>query len=62
MDVYDTEPLPADHPYRRLDNTVLTPHIGYVTEETYRIFYGDMVDGIVAYLDGAPVRVIEPSG
>ncbi len=62
MDVYDTEPLPADHPYRRLDNTVLTPHIGYVTEETYRIFYGDMVDGIVASLDGAPVRVIEPPG
>ena len=62
MDVYDTEPLAADHPYRQLANTVLTPHIGYVTEETYRIFYADTVADIVAYLAGAPVRVIPPPG
>lgn len=59
LDVYDTEPLPADHPLRRLDNVVLSPHIGYVTGNTYRLFYGDMVEAIAAYLDGAPVRRLE---
>lgn len=59
IDVFSTEPLPADHPFRRLDNVVCTPHIGYVTEECYRVFFGDVVDDIAAYLDGAPVRRIE---
>jgi len=62
LDVYATEPLPYDHPIRHLSNVVLTPHIGYVTEEAYRFFYGDMVENIQAYLDGKPVRVITPSG
>lgn len=58
LDVYDQEPLPADHPLRRLPNTLLTPHLGYVTTETYRIFYADALEDILAYLAGAPVRVL----
>jgi phosphoglycerate dehydrogenase-like enzyme len=59
VDAYSIEPLPADHPFRRLDNMVCTPHIGYVTEGCYRIFFGDIAADIAAYLDGAPVRRIE---
>lgn len=59
LDVYDVEPLPADHPLRSLDNVVLTPHLGYVTEDTYRIFYGDTVESIAAWAAGNPVRVID---
>jgi len=59
IDVYDTEPLPADHPLRRAPRTVLTPHLGYVTEDTYATFFSDAVEDVLAYLDGAPVRVIE---
>jgi phosphoglycerate dehydrogenase-like enzyme len=59
LDVYDTEPLPADHPLRRAPRTVLTPHLGYVTEDTYAVFFGDAVEDVLAYLDGAPIRVIE---
>lgn len=58
LDVFDTEPLPSDHPLRSLPNTVLTPHMGYVTSETYRVFYGDAIENIQAFLDGNPVRVI----
>ena len=58
LDVYDIEPLPADHPLRSLPNTVLTPHLGYVTEETYRTGFADAVENIVAWADGAPVRVL----
>lgn len=58
LDVFDAEPLPADHPFRSLANTVLTPHIGYVGQETYRIFYADVVDDIDNWLNGTPVRVI----
>ncbi len=58
LDVYDTEPLPADHPLRSAPNTVLTPHIGYVTEATYEVFYGQAVEDIAAWRDGAPVRVL----
>ncbi len=60
LDAFGVEPLPADHPYRRLPNVVATPHIGYVTEDCYRIFYDHIVDDIAAFLDGAPVRVLEP--
>jgi phosphoglycerate dehydrogenase-like enzyme len=60
IDVYDTEPLPADHPLRHAPRTVLTPHLGYVTEDTYDIFFRDAVEDVLAYLDGAPLRVIEP--
>jgi len=60
LDVFDEEPLPRDHPFRRLPNIVITPHLGYVTEETYRIFYGQAVEDIKAYLDGTPLRVLRP--
>ncbi len=59
LDVYDVEPLPPDHPLRASDRLLLTPHIGYVTEETYRVFYGQTVEAVNAWLDGAPIRVIE---
>ncbi len=58
IDVFDDEPLPAEHPLRRLPNTVLTPHLGYVTVENYRLAYGQAVEAIRAYLAGAPIRVI----
>jgi phosphoglycerate dehydrogenase-like enzyme len=58
IDVYDTEPLPADHPLRGLDNTVLTPHVGYVTREVYEVFYGDAVEDIAAFKAGSPLRVM----
>jgi phosphoglycerate dehydrogenase-like enzyme len=58
VDVYDKEPLPADHPYRGIDNLLTTPHVGYVTEESYRIFYTQMVENIRAWAGGSPLRVI----
>jgi phosphoglycerate dehydrogenase-like enzyme len=60
VDVYDTEPLPADHPLRSAPNVILTPHLGYVTEDTYSVFFADAVEDVLAWLDGAPVRVLEP--
>jgi phosphoglycerate dehydrogenase-like enzyme len=60
IDVYAVEPLPADHPFRRLSNTVLTPHLGYVTEENYRVYFADAVEDVRAYLDGKPIRLLEP--
>jgi phosphoglycerate dehydrogenase-like enzyme len=58
LDVFDEEPLPLDHPLRRLENTVITPHLGYVTVETYRIFFEQAVEDILAFLRGQPVRVL----
>lgn len=58
IDVYDPEPLPAGHPLRKAPRTLLTPHIGYVTEETYRVFYGGTVTAIEAWLAGRPVHVL----
>jgi phosphoglycerate dehydrogenase-like enzyme len=60
LDVYDIEPLPPHHPLRHLDNAVLTPHLGYVTAETYKIFYEDSVANILSYLQGKPMRVLNP--
>jgi phosphoglycerate dehydrogenase-like enzyme len=51
LDVFDAEPLPADHPFRTLENVLATPHIGYVTEELYRTFYSDAAASIAAWLD-----------
>ena len=61
LDTFDREPLPLDHPLRRLPNTVLTPHVGYVIDEGYRGWYRDAVEDIAAFLAGQPVRVIEES-
>jgi phosphoglycerate dehydrogenase-like enzyme len=61
LDVYDREPLPPGHPLLSLPNTVLTPHLGYVTQETYRVFFGDAIEDIAAFLGGKPVRVLTPS-
>ena len=58
LDVYEVEPLPAAEAIRREPRAVLTPHIGYVTEETYRLFYGGMIECIEGWLAGTPVRVI----
>jgi phosphoglycerate dehydrogenase-like enzyme len=58
LDVYDQEPLPPAHPLRSAPNTVLTPHLGYVTTGTYEIFFRDAVEDIAAFLGGAPVRVL----
>jgi len=58
LDVYDVEPLPVAHPLRGLDNVLLTPHLGYVTEDTYRMFYAETVESVAAFLRGAPVRVV----
>ena len=58
LDVYDREPLPADHPLRKLDNVTLSPHLGYVHEDNYRIFYGDTLENVAAWMAGKPVRVI----
>ncbi len=58
LDVFDEEPLPPDHPLRRTANTVITPHIGYVTQETYKVFFDETVENIQAFLKGAPVRVL----
>lgn len=61
IDVFGIEPLPADHPFRTLDNIVTTPHLGYVTEGCYEVFFRDIVEDIVAWLDGAPVRTVQPA-
>jgi D-3-phosphoglycerate dehydrogenase len=58
LDVFDAEPLPLDHPYRKMDNVVITPHLGYVSEQNYRKYFPDIVEDIRGFLDGKPVRVI----
>ncbi len=58
FDVYDKEPLPEGHPLRRAKNVLLTPHIGYVTEENYRASYPQVVEDVAAFLDGKPIRVL----
>ena len=58
LDVYDEEPLPIDHPLRRLENTMLVPHAAGLTEDGLSVMYGGAVEDILAYLDGAPIRVL----
>ncbi|HEY7232371.1 MAG TPA: D-2-hydroxyacid dehydrogenase family protein [Pseudolabrys sp.] len=58
LDVFDIEPLPLDHPFRKMDNVVITPHLGYVSEQNYRKYFPDIVEDIRGWLDGKPVRVI----
>ncbi len=58
LDVFDVEPLPADHWLRSAPRTLLSPHMGYVTERSYQVFYGDAVDDVAAFLSGSPVRTL----
>jgi D-3-phosphoglycerate dehydrogenase len=59
LDVFDVEPLPIDHPLRKMDNVVLTPHLGYVSLQNYRAYFAGVVEDIRAFLDGKPARVLE---
>jgi len=52
--------LPLDHPFRRIETVVATPHVGYITAEQYRLFYGQAVENILAFLDGKPVNLMNP--
>lgn len=58
LDVYGEEPLPAEHPFRRLPNVLATPHVGYLSEQNYRQFYQQMIEDIQAWANGAPIRVL----
>ena len=60
LDVFSVEPVPPDHPLLVLENTVLTPHLGNLTDETWRVHFSHVVEDIRAYLDGAPVRLLRP--
>lgn len=61
LDVYDTEPLPADHPLLSCPNTLLTPHLGYVTDQNYRAYFAGAVEAVEAFLAGSPIRRISAS-
>src|SRR5712671_3624422 len=60
VDVFDLEPPPADHPFRSMDNVTISPHLGYVTRETLTAFYTDKIEALVAYANGAPIRIANP--
>lgn len=60
LDVFDIEPLPSGHRLRLLPNVTLSPHLGYVTREMLGAFYSDTVESVVAWLDGAPIRIANP--
>ncbi|MGE0423456.1 MAG: D-2-hydroxyacid dehydrogenase family protein [Reyranellaceae bacterium] len=60
LDTYDVEPMPPGHPLTTLDNVVLSPHLGYVVEPAFRAFYADAIENMLAWLDGKPIRVMNP--
>jgi phosphoglycerate dehydrogenase-like enzyme len=59
LDVFDIEPLPRDHAFRTMDNAVITPHIGYVIEENFKLFFAQIVENIAAFAAGKPIRVLD---
>jgi D-3-phosphoglycerate dehydrogenase len=59
LDVYDIEPLPENHKLRFLPNALLLPHLGYVTKENYEVFYTQMAQNLLAFIEGKPIRVIQ---
>lgn len=61
LDAFDMEPLPDHHPLRKLRNVLITPHVGYVTEATFKVFFSDTVENVAAFLAGAPIRVMNPA-
>jgi phosphoglycerate dehydrogenase-like enzyme len=61
LDVYEREPLPGDHPLRAMENVTLSPHLGYVHDDNYRIFYSDTVENVAAWLAGKPIRLLPTS-
>ena len=58
LDVFEQEPLPANHPFRTLENVLATPHVGYVSRQNYQMFFAQMIEDIQAWAAGAPVRVL----
>jgi phosphoglycerate dehydrogenase-like enzyme len=58
LDVFDIEPLPAAHPFRTLENVIITPHVGYITDDQCRLFYGQVIENIEAYVAGKPIRLL----
>jgi phosphoglycerate dehydrogenase-like enzyme len=60
LDTFDVEPLPPDHPFLKLSNTVITPHVGYVTQESYSAFYNGVIEDIRGFAAGEPIRVLNP--
>ena len=58
LDVFDEEPLAQDSPFRTAPRTVLTPHLGYVTRNTYEVFYREAVEDVAAWIAGNPIRVL----
>ncbi len=58
LDVFDVEPLPKDHPLRKMDNVVITPHLGYVALKNYQNYFAGVVEDIRGFIDGKPVRVM----
>lgn len=60
LDVYDEEPLPKDHPLTKTPNTILSPHLGYCVQQNFEVFYRQLVENALAFLDGAPVRLMPP--
>ena len=60
LDVFDVEPLPVDHPFRKLDNVVITPHLGYVSVQNYKVYYPDIVANIRNFIDGKPIKTLAP--
>ena len=60
IDTFDEEPLMSNHPLFQTPNTLLTPHIGYVTQEAYHAYYEGIIDNVIAFLNYNPVRVLNP--